>query len=104
MSEAKIVREFYKAYGETPMKWLWRFRVLLSADIMRQNNGWTLTDIAFYCGFQSSSHFSRYFKVIYGMSPAGYKKRLGNRKPHSNDTTPHQFKDLADHEWMQAIQ
>ncbi|MCO4792376.1 MAG: helix-turn-helix transcriptional regulator [Bacteriovoracaceae bacterium] len=71
-----LCRVFNKELGISPIKWMWLQRVMAAASYLAANTKFSLTDIAFNCGFASSAHFSRLFKSIYGINPSSYKKRL----------------------------
>jgi AraC-like DNA-binding protein len=74
MSRFNFCRRFHKECGLPPMRWLWNFRTQLAAEFIQLDPRWSLTDIAFSCGFTSSAHFSRSFKAAFGKSPSQYKK------------------------------
>ena len=74
MSKFNFCRRFQIDCGITPMRWLWDFRTLLAAEFINQDPNWSLTDVAFSCGFTSSAHFSRAFKKVHGKSPSQYRK------------------------------
>ena len=74
MSRFNFCRRFHKECGLPPMRWLWNFRTQLAAEFIQLDPRWSLTDIAFSCGFTSSAHFSRSFKAAFGKSPSQFKK------------------------------
>jgi len=74
LSRFNFCRRFHRECGLPPMRWLWNFRTLLAAEFIGLGPQWSLTDIAFSCGFTSSAHFSRTFKSMFGKSPSQYKK------------------------------
>lgn len=74
MSRFNFCRRFHKECGLPPMRWLWNFRTQLAAEFILLDPRWSLTDIAFSCGFTSSAHFSRSFKAAFGKSPSQFKK------------------------------
>ncbi len=81
MSRFNFCRRFHKECGLPPMRWLWNFRTQLAAEFILLDPRWSLTDIAFSCGFTSSAHFSRSFKAAFGKSPSQFKKEaLGREK------------------------
>lgn len=69
-----LCRLFKKELGLSPMKWLWLQRTMAAAAFLLTDRKFTLTDVAFSCGFTSSAHFSRLFKSTYGITPSNYKK------------------------------
>ncbi len=74
ITKFNLCRSFQKRFGITPMKWLWTFRTLLAAEFIRMAPSWSLTDIAFTCGFTSSAHFSRSFSMLFSMSPSQFRR------------------------------
>ncbi|TNF03303.1 MAG: AraC family transcriptional regulator [Deltaproteobacteria bacterium] len=74
-----LCRLFKKDLGLSPMKWLWLQRTMAAAAYLLTDRSFSLTDVAFSCGFTSSAHFSRLFKSTYGVTPSHYKRlnRIG---------------------------
>ena len=66
-------RDFVKLFGCPPGKWLLEKRLHHSLDLMRNRNR-TVGEAAFESGFESPSHFSRAFKLRFGMGPAAMKQ------------------------------
>lgn len=74
LSRFNFCRKFHRECGVSPMKWLWNFRTILAAEFIALDPRWSLTDIAFSCGFTSSAHFSRSFRGMFQQSPSAFKK------------------------------
>lgn len=62
-------RDFGEVFGAAPGKWL-RERRLQRARTMLLGGGLQVSEVAFQCGFENLSHFSRTFKEAYGVTPA----------------------------------
>lgn len=77
MSRFSFCRLFHRAYGVSPMRWLWQFRLSLAKELTMVQPHWLLTDVAIACGFTSSAHFSRAFRSQFGMSPTAMRENLG---------------------------
>jgi AraC-like DNA-binding protein len=75
MSRWHFCRRFQSIVGVSPIRWLWALRTQLAATFIELEPRWTLTDVAFACGFGSSAHFSRAFKAAHGVSPSAYRQR-----------------------------
>lgn len=74
VSRFSILRAFNKEFGQTPMKWLWRYRVELGAKLLQDQPSWSCSDIAYFCGFETPSHFTRRFRDAYGRPPGNYRQ------------------------------
>lgn len=94
MSRFNFCRRFHKECGLPPMRWLWNFRTLLAAEFISLDPRWSLTDVAFSCGFTSSAHFSRSFRAMFAKSPSQYKKDVV--LPEVATTADHLFGDNAE--------
>ena len=72
-SVSSFKREFQKYYETSPGKWLLERRLQHSATLL-QSTGMSITEVAFHCGFEDLSHFSKVFKDKYGHSPSFHRK------------------------------
>jgi AraC family transcriptional regulator len=68
-------RAFKQSTGLSPHRYLLAHRIDRAKEMMKDQNR-TLTEIAFDCGFSSSSQFSIVFKRITGVSPRIYRLSL----------------------------
>jgi len=75
ISKFSLCRSFQRRFKATPMRWLWTFRAILAFEFIALEPRWSLTDIAFSCGFTSSAHFSRFFKATFKCSPSQHRMR-----------------------------
>jgi transcriptional regulator GlxA family with amidase domain len=75
LTRYNFCRRFQKECGITPMRWLWNFRTMLAKELIVMDPTWSLTDVAFTCGFTSSAHFSRTYKQMFGESPSELRRR-----------------------------
>ncbi len=66
-------RDFKEHYQTTPGKWLLSRR-LEHASLLLQDTAAGITHVAFDCGFEDVSHFSRVFKKCYGVSPTQFQE------------------------------
>ncbi|NNM46236.1 helix-turn-helix transcriptional regulator [Knoellia sp. DB2414S] len=72
MSREHFIREFKKAYGETPYRYLQRRRVERAMQMLRWSER-SVTDICMEVGFSSLGTFSRTFTDIVGQTPTEYR-------------------------------
>lgn len=76
MSEVWFRQEFTKYYGQSPLEYI-KGRRIERAKILLQTGIYTVTDVAFRTGFESSSYFSAEFRRMTGDSPREYMKKCG---------------------------
>ncbi|MDT7830430.1 AraC family transcriptional regulator [Pricia sp. S334] len=67
-------RDFKNRYGTSPGRWLTEKR-LQHAERLLETTDQKIYEVAFECGFESPSHFTRVFKKKQGTSPLQYKER-----------------------------
>jgi AraC-like DNA-binding protein len=63
-----LTRAFKMASDETPMRYLMMVRFELASKLLVEGH-MRVKEVAFHCGFNSSSHFCAAFKRTHGMSP-----------------------------------
>ena len=68
-------RIFSAMVGETPNAFVNRIRVERAALLLIRAPQRSITDIAFSCGFSSSSTFSRSFKQYFGLSASAWREQ-----------------------------
>lgn len=69
MSHARLNRCFRRLYGKTVFAWLRDHRLEQAHRHLRDDTA-SVTEIAFLCGFSSSSHLAAAFRERYGCCPA----------------------------------
>lgn len=74
-SPTHLRRLFRKAVGMPPRQWLLEHRLQKAAQLLHTTDK-TVQQIADACGFESLSHFTRYFKARFGMAPSQYRNLL----------------------------
>ncbi len=72
-SLSKFKRDFFNHYNTTPGKWLLNKRLDHAAGLIFNKTS-NISQIAFECGFEDVSHFSRVFKDKFGLPPRSYPK------------------------------
>ncbi|MBK8192216.1 MAG: helix-turn-helix transcriptional regulator [Lewinellaceae bacterium] len=71
-SLSSFKRDFQQFFQETPGKWLLHKRLEHAAKLLLNSNS-NITQLAFDCGFEDASHFSRAFKQKMGLSPSEFR-------------------------------
>jgi AraC-like DNA-binding protein len=72
LSPAHFSREFRRAFGETPHRYLLTRRLERAAALLR-NTDRLVADICFTVGLRSVGSFTTSFRRVYGMSPTAYR-------------------------------
>jgi AraC family transcriptional regulator, exoenzyme S synthesis regulatory protein ExsA len=71
MSLSSFKREFNKIYNTSPASYFKEMKLLKAAERLSVSEV-RLSDVAFDCGFNNLSHFSKAFKQKFGVSPSDY--------------------------------
>ena len=71
-----IARRFTRAYGVSPKQYQLNKRLGEAKALLREST-WSLTDIAYECGFYDSAQFSRIFKSVCSITPSTYRTMYG---------------------------
>jgi len=79
MSRSVFAERFRVAFGSTPISFLHDMRLRSAAEHLRQKGETSVEQISRRLGFHSRSHFSRAFKVHFGVSPAAFCESLDLR-------------------------
>lgn len=77
LSTAHFFRAFRKSFGEPPMAYIVKRRVVLGQELMRKSRA-PLSDIALACGMCDQPHFTRIFHRIVGVSPGLWRRQLAS--------------------------
>jgi len=72
-SLASFKRDFQKAYGTSPGRWLLEKKLQTAKQLLLIPEK-SVNDAAYESGFKNNTHFSRAFKNFVGTSPLQYKK------------------------------
>ena len=73
MSKSHFSRLFSGSVGESPGRYLRRYRIKRAHEMMLSTRK-SLSEIALNCGFADQSHFTRTFSRIVGVSPAAWRR------------------------------
>lgn len=73
LSPAHFSREFRRAFGETPHRYLLTRRLERAAAMLR-NTDRSVADICFTVGLRSVGSFTTSFRRVYGVTPTAYRE------------------------------
>ncbi len=76
MSRSQLHRKLKALTGESPNELVRNFRLERALQLLQQQGG-TVTEVAFSTGFSNPSYFSKCFNDRYGYAPGEVKKRVG---------------------------
>jgi len=71
---------FGRHLGQTPTKYVSRYRIQKSCEMLRETNR-SISEIAALCGFQSPSYFAYAFRRAMGLVPQAYRKQCQAEQP-----------------------
>ena len=72
LSRAHFIREFRRAFGETPYSYLLTRRLERAAALLRMTD-WTVAEVCVSVGLQSVGSFTTSFKRAFGETPTDYR-------------------------------
>ena len=72
LSEAHFIREFRRAFGETPHQYLLTRRLERAAELLR-NTDHSVSDVCLTVGLRSLGSFTTSFRRVYGKTPTEYR-------------------------------
>lgn len=75
LSRAHFIREFRRAFGETPYAYLLTRRLERAASLLRQTDR-SVLDVCLSVGLSSVGSFTTSFTRAFGVSPTAYRKRF----------------------------
>ena len=75
LSISQLQRKFKKTYNATPVQYINKLRIHQACEMLKDGN-LSVTQIAYDCGFGSSSFFSTQFRQALGESPSDYRRKF----------------------------
>ena len=76
MTEQSFCRFFKKKTNKKFFEYLHELRMQHALQLLLQSSGNSICDIAYACGYNTSSHFCRIFKIYYGESPHRHRASI----------------------------
>jgi AraC-like DNA-binding protein len=77
VSRSSLAERFTHVVGQPPMRYLTQWRMQLACRLLSDDTA-KVSAVALDVGYQSEAAFSRAFKEILGISPAGWRRRPGS--------------------------
>lgn len=78
ISRSALFKKIKTLIGISPMELIKNIRLKKAAELIEEGSD-NFTQIAYKTGFKDSQHFSKCFKMIYGVTPSEYRKCQGIR-------------------------
>lgn len=76
-------REFQATYQTSPLRWI-RNRRLDEAEKLLLETTLSVTDVCYSTGFENIAHFSKVFKLKFGLSPSEYRQPFKRKENELN--------------------
>ncbi len=73
LSSSTVLRKIKFITGMTTNDFIKNVRVNRAAELLKEKNELSVSEVAFICGFKDQHYFSKCFKQVYGVSPKDYK-------------------------------
>jgi AraC-like DNA-binding protein len=86
VSRRQLQRYTQTIFGRSPQAWLSEQRLIIAGKMIKEHR--SVKIVAFHLGFKQVSHFSREFKLYYGLAPTtflAWNDRQSNSRVPSNE-------------------
>ena len=87
LSKGHFFRAFRASFGEPPMAYVAKRRIVLAQELMRTSRV-SLSQIALACGMCDQPHFTRVFHKIVGVSPGVWRRQFAGGREGSVYAAP----------------
>jgi len=74
VSHANFYRKVKSLTGQSGQDLLLSMRMKRARQIMSENAGMRITEVAYMVGFQNSNYFGKCFKKAFGITPTQFRK------------------------------
>ena len=75
LSLSHLFRVFHESFGEPPLAYVARQRILRAQTLMLSSRA-PLSQIALGCGMYDQTHFTRLFRRIVGVNPSAWRRHV----------------------------
>lgn len=79
LSLRQVQRMFHESLDTTPSKYYLRLRLRRARELLLQSQ-MSITQIAVSCGFQSTCHFSKSYRALYGRTPRSERQQSSSEE------------------------
>lgn len=83
MNKYKFSKAFNEKFGKGMKSYLNGIRIKKAVELLKSNKNLSISDVAFFVGYESVSHFNRAFREILGISPKEYRIHHAKSSPQS---------------------
>lgn len=74
MTPRQLNRKINAITGDNISKYVLEVRMLHAKHLLDSNKNYTVAEVAYKCGYEENSNFTRAFKMLYGITPTQYRK------------------------------
>ena len=74
MTPRQLNRKINAITGNNISKYILQVRMLHAKHLLDSNKDYTVAEVAYKCGYEENSNFTRAFKMLYGITPSQYRK------------------------------
>ncbi len=74
LGTTQFITNFKCITNVTPIQFINQKRIDLAKEMLKKQNNYSITEIAYECGYSSSQYFARVFKRITNQTPLYYRK------------------------------
>jgi AraC-like DNA-binding protein len=78
VTRGQLTRRVKAITGLTSQQYAMKIRLKSACGMLSNNPEMMITEIAYKCGFEDATSFSRAFRRLYGMSPSMYRNEHSN--------------------------
>lgn len=89
-SQFMSLRQLYKLFAQrssTPAEWIISLRLASARDELARQPGTPISLVAANWGFRTAGHFTRRFRIAYGVLPSAWAEQLKTPQPPNGDGT-----------------
>lgn len=74
ITRGQLTRRVKAINGMTTQQYAMKIRLTHASNLLKNNTDMPISEVAFRCGFEDATSFSRAFRRKYGISPSKYRE------------------------------